>query len=306
MTIRPVKTITKSKYTVEGAGVNLHRVFGYDELNLLDPFLMMDDFRSDNPRDYLNGFPWHPHRGIETITYILKGTIDHADSLGNKGELSDGDIQWMTAGSGIIHQEMPKGNQKGEMHGFQLWANLPSDKKMTKPRYQDIQSEAINEIKDDDGSSIKIIAGNYRGYFGPVDGISTKPNYLDISIPPLTSKRIPFDTRRQGFAYVFEGNANFSNSSKPMGIQIEKEFNGEEIKLRDMTGNRTLLTFDSGDEIQVKSGESGVRFLLISGLPIKEPVAWHGPIVMNTKEELKQAIQELNNGNFIKTNMNES
>ena len=208
--------------------------------------------------------------------------------------------------SGIIHQEMPKGNQKGEMHGFQLWANLPSDKKMTKPRYQDIQSEAINEIKDDDGSSIKIIAGNYRGYFGPVDGISTKPNYLDISIPPLTSKRIPFDTRRQGFAYIFEGNANFSNSSKPMGIQIEKEFNGEEIKLRDMTGNRTLLTFDSGDEIQVKSGESGVRFLLISGLPIKEPVAWHGPIVMNTKEELKQAIQELNNGNFIKTNMNES
>ena len=302
MSIRPIKMIRKAQPTMEGAGVNLHRVFGFGDTKPFDPFLMMDDFRNDDPSQFLNGFPWHPHRGIETITYVLKGTVEHSDSLGNNGFLNDGDIQWMTAGSGIIHQEMPKGNSKGQMHGFQLWANLPSSQKMTSPRYQDIQSKEIKTLLEDDGSSIKIISGNYRGYKGPVDGIAAEPEYLDIYMPPFKSKIFPFDTRRQGFAYIFEGEASFKSASKPIGVKIEKEFQGEEFEFRDLSGNRTLIVFDGGDEVSVSSGENGVRFLLISGVPLKEPVAWHGPIVMNTKEELQLAIKELNNGTFIKTN----
>ncbi len=300
MSIRPVKFSRLAQPTMEGAGVNLHRVFGFGDTKPFDPFLMMDDFRNDDPSKYMKGFPWHPHRGIETITYVLSGTVEHADSLGNNGSLSDGDIQWMTAGSGIIHQEMPKGNKNGAMHGFQLWANLPSNQKMTAPRYQDIKSKEIKSLVDDDGTIIKVIAGDYRGYKGPVDGIAAEPEYLDIYIPPLKFKRFPFDTTRQGFAYIFEGDGDFHNASNPVGIKVEKEFNGQEFELRDLSGNRTLVVFDNGDEVAVQAGEKGIRFLLISGTPIKEPVAWHGPIVMNTQEELKAAFNELNNGTFIK------
>ena len=300
MSVRPVKFSRLAQPTMEGAGVNLHRVFGFGDTKPFDPFLMMDDFRNDDPNKYMKGFPWHPHRGIETITYVLSGTVEHADSLGNNGSLSDGDIQWMTAGSGIIHQEMPKGNENGAMHGFQLWANLPSNQKMTAPRSQDIKSKEIKSLVDDDGTIIKVIAGDYRGYKGPVDGIAAEPEYLDIYIPPLKFKRFPFDTSRQGFAYIFEGDGDFHNASNPVGIKVEKEFNGQEFELRDLSGNRTLVVFDSGDEVAVLAGEKGIRFLLISGTPIKEPVAWHGPIVMNTQEELKAAFNELNNGTFIK------
>jgi redox-sensitive bicupin YhaK (pirin superfamily) len=300
MSIRPVKFSRLAQPTMEGAGVNLHRVFGFGDTKPFDPFLMMDDFRNDDPNKYMKGFPWHPHRGIETITYVLSGTVEHADSLGNNGSLSDGDIQWMTAGSGIIHQEMPKGNKNGAMHGFQLWANLPSNQKMTAPRYQDIKSKEIKSLVDDDGTIIKVIAGDYRGYKGPVDGIAAEPEYLDIYIPPLKFKRFPFDTSRQGFAYIFEGDGDFHNASNPVGIKVEKEFNGQEFELRDLSGNRTLVVFDNGDEVAVQAGEKGIRFLLISGTPIKEPVAWHGPIVMNTQDELKAAFNELNNGTFIK------
>ena len=300
MSIRPIKLTKQSKPTIEGAGVNLHRVFGFGDTEPFDPFLMMDDFRSDNPNDFKNGFPWHPHRGIETITYVLKGTVEHSDSLGNKGLLSDGDIQWMTAGSGIIHQEMPKGNDNGSMHGFQLWANLPSQLKMTSPRYQDVKSKEILTLSDDDkGTSIKVIAGNYKGKKGIVDGIAADPQYFDIYVPPNHTKVFPLENNRQGFAYIFEGDGDFSNASKPLGIKVEKEFNGQDLNLFDMTGNRTLVLFDSGDEIKVKSGEKGIRFLFVSGKPLKEPVAWHGPIVMNTQQELQQALRDLNNGTFI-------
>ena len=262
---------------------------------------MLDDFRNDNPKDYMAGFPWHPHRGIETITYVLEGKVEHKDSIGNEGDLLSGDVQWMTAGSGIMHQEMPSGNSKGQMHGFQLWANLPSDQKFITPRYQDIASKDITFLEDDDGSKIKIIVGDYKGMKGPVDGIACEPQYLDIYIPPNTKKIIEVDTYKNTFAYVFDGSANFQYASDPIGVLVEKEINGQELNIRDMSGNRTLVRFDTGDSISVKSGELGVRFLLVSGKPIKEPVAWHGPIVMNTKEELMQAFSELQNGTFIKT-----
>ena len=207
----------------------------------------------------------------------------------------------MTAGSGIIHQEMPKGDKDGAMHGFQLWANLPSSQKMTTPRYQDIKSQEISEMVDDDGSKIRIIAGNYRGYKGPVDGIAADPQYLDVTLPPRCFKRFPFDTRRQGFAYIFQGSARFKDASNPFGVKVEKEFQGEELEIRDLSGNRTLVVFGAGDEVAVTSGNEGVRFLLISGAPLREPVAWHGPIVMNTQAELQTAMRELNNGTFIKT-----
>ena len=301
MSIRPVKSSSIAKPTLEGAGVHLHRVFGFGDTTEFDPFLMMDDFRNDDPAQYAKGFPWHPHRGIETVTYVLKGNVEHADSLGNKGVLSDGDVQWMTAGSGIIHQEMPFGNDAGQMHGFQLWANLPRDQKMCTPRYQDIKSGDISILHDDDGTIIRVIAGDYRGYTGPVDGIDSNPSYLDISLEPGVKKRFPFDTRRQGFAYIFEGSADFGNASAPFGVNVEKEFAGEELKIRDQSGNRTLVLFGTGDEVEVQAGEMGVRFLLISGAPLREPVAWHGPIVMNTREELQHAFHELNTGNFVKT-----
>ena len=258
-----------------------------------DPFLLFDDFRNEHPDDYLKGFPWHPHRGIETITYVLNGTVEHGDSLGNTGELGAGDVQWMTAGSGIMHQEMPKGNERGQMHGFQLWANLPSSLKMTTPRYQDIKGGDLPEVIDDDGTRVKIIIGEFWGKQSPVDGISADPQYLDVSIPAGLTKTLPVDTYRNAFAYVFEGTGQFIDASRPTGILVEKSVAGEEINVRDMSGDRTLVQFGTGNEITVTAGEQGIRFLLVSGAPIEEPVAWHGPIVMNTQDELRQAIHEL-------------
>ena len=299
-TARPVLEEGKARPTMEGAGVFLHRAFGFDAPELMDPFLLFDDFRNENPADYLRGFLWHPHRGIETITYVLAGTVEHGDSLGNRGTLGAGDVQWMTAGSGILHQEMPKGNAKGQMHGFQLWANLPGQLKMTAPRYQDVKSPDIPEIIDDDGTVVRVIVGDYWGKTGPVDGIAAEPVYLDISVPPGKRKSFKIDTYRRAFAYVFAGQGNFRDASAPQGVLLEKEVQGEEVNIRDLSGDRTLVRFGTGDEVTVQAGPEGVRFLLISGTPIEEPVAWHGPIVMNTKAELMQAMAELRNGTFIK------
>ena len=300
MSIRPIISKSKSIPTMEGAGVHLHRAFGFNSPEMYDPFLLFDDFRNDKPEYYKNGFPWHPHRGIETITYVLNGSVDHNDSLGNSGRLSGGDVQWMTAGSGIMHQEMPSGNTLGQMHGFQLWANLPSNLKMTNPRYQDVKAKDISEVIDDDGTRVKIITGEFWGKKGPVDGIAADPLYLDISIPASKRKSFKVDTYRNTFAYIFEGEGKFVDASKPKGILLEKEVLGQELNIRDMSGDRTLVQFGTGNEIVVETGPLGIRFLLVAGTPIKEPVAWHGPIVMNTREELQSAFNDLRNNRFIK------
>jgi hypothetical protein len=300
MSIRPVKRIVESKPTLEGAGVKLRRAFGFGDTGDYDPFLLLDDFRNDRPDDYLKGFPWHPHRGIETITYVLAGEVDHGDSLGNHGTLGAGDVQWMTAGSGILHQEMPKGDTQGRMHGFQLWANLPSSLKMTAPRYQDVKAAEIPEVIDDDGTRVKVITGEFWGKRGPVDGVAADPRYLDIFVPPGKRKTFKVEVERHAFAYVFEGSGSFRDASQPFGVLTEKQIDGRELTLREQTGNRSLVLFGSGDEITVQTGEQGIRFLLVSGKPIEEPVAWYGPIVMNTKAELQQAVAELRNGTFIK------
>ncbi len=300
MSIRPVAGTSPAMPTLEGAGVRLHRAFGFQEPDLLDPFLLFDDFRNDRPEDFLRGFPWHPQRGIETITYVLAGSVEHGDSLGNEGMLGAGDVQWMTAGSGILHQEMPLGNAKGQMHGFQLWANLPSALKMTAPRYQDVQGKDIPEVIDDDGTRVKVIVGEFWGQRGPVDGIAAEPQYLDVFVPAGVRKTFKVDTYRRAFAYVFEGAGTFADASAPGGVLLEKEVMGEEVNIRDLSGDRTLVRFGTGDEVTVQAGPEGIRFLLISGAPIQEPVAWHGPIVMNTQAELQQAMAELRNGTFIR------
>ena len=300
MSIRPIVEQRLAQPTMEGAGVKLHRAFGFQDPTELDPFLLFDDFRNDNPADFKAGFPWHPHRGIETITYVLDGTVSHADSLGNTGDLNAGDVQWMTAGSGILHQEMPRGNANGQMHGFQLWANLPGAMKMTAPRYQDVEAKDIPTVIDDDGTSVRVIIGDFWGKSGPVDGIAADPQYLDVSVPAGVRKTFKVDTYRRAFAYVFAGSGNFRDASAPTGVLLEKEVMGEEVNIRDMSGNRTLIRFGSGDEVTVQAGEEGIRFLLISGAPLEEPVAWHGPIVMNTRDDLRTAVRELNNGTFIK------
>ncbi|SFS41612.1 hypothetical protein SAMN04488040_0253 [Sulfitobacter marinus] len=300
MSLRPTLETRAAVPTLEGAGVKLHRAFGFQDPSELDPFLLFDDFRNERPQDFERGFPWHPHRGIETITYVLSGTVEHGDSLGNVGTLGAGDVQWMTAGSGILHQEMPHGNAQGQMHGFQLWGNLPSAQKMTAPRYQDVTAKDIPVITDDDGSVVKVITGEFWGKTGPVDGIAADPQYLDISVPAGVKKTFKIDTYRRAFAYVFEGAAAFADASKPSGVLLEKEVGGEEVNIRDLSGDRTLIRFGTGDEVTLQAGPEGVRFLLISGAPIDEPVAWHGPIVMNTQDELRQAMRDLNNGTFIK------
>jgi redox-sensitive bicupin YhaK (pirin superfamily) len=297
MSIRPVNRIITAQPTMEGAGVRLHRAFGFGNTTELDPFLLFDDFRGDTPSDYQAGFPWHPHRGIETITYVLAGTVEHADSLGNAGLLGAGDVQWMTAGSGIMHHEMPTGDPSGRMHGFQLWANLPSALKMTKPRYQDIKANAIPEIIDDDGTHVRVIVGDFWGKTGPVEGVAADPMYLDVSVMPGQKKRLAIDTRRNAFAYVFAGSGTFRDASQPFGVLTEKN---DDTVVRESTGNRSLVLFGSGDEVVVQAGEQGIRFLLVSGKPLEEPVAWYGPIVMNTQSELRQAIDDLRNGSFIK------
>src|SRR3954469_5506523 len=221
MSVRPVKRIVQSSPAVEGAGVKLRRAFGFGDTGEYDPFLLLDDFRNDSPSDYLAGFPWHPHRGIETITYVLAGSVAHGDSLGNKGSLGAGDVQWMTAGSGILHQEMPKGDPNGRMHGFQLWANLPSSLKMTDPRYQDIAGKDIPDVVDDDGTRVRVVCGNFRGTSGPVDGIAAEPIYLDVSVPPGKRKTLPVETTRHAFAYVFAGSGTFRNASEPRAVKTD-------------------------------------------------------------------------------------
>jgi redox-sensitive bicupin YhaK (pirin superfamily) len=300
MSIRPVSRIAKSKPTIEGAGVKLHRAFGFGTTSEFDPFLLFDDFRNDLPEDYRAGFPWHPHRGIETITYVLAGTVEHGDSLGNTGRMGPGDVQWMTAGSGILHQEMPQGDAQGRMHGFQLWANLPASLKMTSPRYQDIPAKAIPEIVDDDGTRVRVITGEFWGKRGPVEGVAADPRYLDVFVPPNRRKTLPVEMGRHAFAYVFEGSGTFSGASAPFGVLTEKATASGETIVRERTGNRSLVVFDSGDEVVVQAGDEGICFLLVSGKPIEEPVAWYGPIVMNTQAELQQAMTELRNGTFIK------
>ncbi len=301
MSIRPVSRIASAKPTIEGAGVRLHRAFGFGETDETDPFLLFDDFRSDDPADYKAGFPWHPHRGIETITYVLAGEVEHGDSLGNRGSMAAGDVQWMTAGRGILHQEMPKGDARGRMHGFQLWANLPSHLKMTSPRYQDIHSGDIPTIVDDDGVAVRVVCGDFWGQRGPVEGVAADPRYLDISVPAGQRRVVPVEAARHAFAYVFEGSGTFRDASQPHGVLTERSVDGEEVLVREQTGNRSLVLFGGGDEVVVQAGESGIRFLLVSGRPIKEPVAWYGPIVMNTREELQDAVSQLRDGTFITT-----
>jgi redox-sensitive bicupin YhaK (pirin superfamily) len=301
MSIRPVKRVVQSKPTIEGAGVKLRRAFGFADTQETDPFLLLDDFRNDRPQDYLAGFPWHPHRGIETITYVLAGTVEHGDSLGNRGRLGAGDIQWMTAGRGIMHQEMPQGDAKGRMHGFQLWANLPSALKMTAPRYQDVKASEVPEAVDDDGVRVRVLCGEFWGKKGPVEGVAADPRYLDVLVPAGRRKKLKVETERHAFAYIFEGDGRFAYASKPFGILTEKQVDGEEILVREAVGDRSLVLFDPGDEIDVQAGERGIRFLLVSGKPIEQPVAWYGPIVMNTRAELEQAVNELRNGTFIKS-----
>src|SRR5437773_2113698 len=302
MSIRPVKSVVQAKPTLEGAGVKLRRAFGFGNTDDFDPFLLFDDFRNENPEDYLAGFPWHPHRGIETITYVLAGTVNHGDSLGNKGALGAGDVQWMTAGSGILHQEMPQGDPQGRMHGFQLWANLPSSLKMTRPRYQDISGGDIPEVTDDDGTRVRVICGSFWGKAGPVEGVAADPRYLDVWVPPGKRKSLPVETSGHAFAYVFEGGGTFRDASEPGAVRTEQVGpiaakgsggNGE-------VQNRSLVLFDSGDTVTVQAGDAGIRFLLVSGKPIEEPVAWYGPIVMNTPDELRRAYAELQDGTFIK------
>jgi hypothetical protein len=302
MSLRPVKEILNTKTTMEGAGVKLERAFGFGKTKEFDPFLLLDDFRNDNPADYLAGFPWHPHRGIETITYVLAGEVEHGDSLGNRGKMGAGDVQWMTAGSGILHQEMPKGDTQGRMHGFQLWANLPAALKMTDPRYQDISSNEIPEVTEDDGTRARVICGDFWGKRGPVDGVATDSvvaaRYVDISVPPGKKKRIQVETTRNAFAYVFAGAGTFRDASAPQAVLTESGVDPNATPVYDAK-NHSLVLFDRGDEISVQAGPEGIRFLLVSGRPLEEPVAWYGPIVMNTQAELNQAMRELQSGKFI-------
>jgi redox-sensitive bicupin YhaK (pirin superfamily) len=298
MSIRAVKRISQSKPTLEGAGVHLRRAFGFGKTTDFDPFLLLDDFRNDNPDEYLAGFPWHPHRGIETITYVLAGNVDHGDSLGNRGSMGPGDVQWMTAGRGILHQEMPKGDAQGRMHGFQLWANLPASLKMTAPRYQDISAKDIPEVTDDDGTKVRVIVGDFWGKKGPVEGVAADPRYLDVFVPPGKKKRLAVETSRHAFAYVFAGSGTFRDASDPQAVKTDHVGSDGEPTL-DEVGNRSLVLFDRGDEVIVQAGDEGIRFLLVSGKPLEEPVAWYGPIVMNTEEQLKQAYAELRDGTFI-------
>ncbi len=297
--LRKIKRVYKSRPTLEGAGVRLRRVFGNSEVPLFDPFLLLDDFRSDSPPDYLKGFPWHPHRGIETITSVTAGEVDHGDSLGNSGTISSGDVQWMTAGSGIIHQEMPRGESDGRMHGFQLWANLPAADKMMDPRYRGITAEQIPEVMQNSGTKIRVIAGKVEDVSGPVEDIVIEPEYLDISMPPGTTFTHPVNPGHTVFAYVTGGSAFFCSEKKPFSYEIIGE-NYFDYEQKPVVGNRSIVLYEDGSEISVTTGDEEVRFLLISGKPIGEPVAWYGPIVMNTREELQQAFDDYNSGNFIR------
>ncbi len=254
MSIRPIKRLVKAKPTIEGAGVHLRRAFGFGNTSDFDPFLLLDDFRNDLPENYLAGFPWHPHRGIETITYMLEGTVEHGDSMGNSGTIGRGDVQWMTAGSGIIHQEMPKGDLEGKMHGFQLWANLPSKLKMTAPRYQEVKAANIPLITDSDGAKVRVVCGDYRGTAGPVEGIAAGPIYLDIAVPAGIRKTIPVESSRHAFAYVIHGTGKFCNASGPLTVPSEGT-GWWDTSPPIEADNRSLVLFDCGDEITVQAGD---------------------------------------------------
>lgn len=298
-TIRRIKKIFKSKPTIEGAGVHLNRAFGFYQVPQLDPFLLLDDFRSDEPDLYLPGFPWHPHRGIETITYMFDGQVEHGDSMGNKGVILPGDVQWMTAGSGVIHQEMPRGDKNGLMGGFQLWANLPAKHKMMKPRYRDVKKNTIPEIKRKDGTTIKIIAGKVDDVQGPVKDIVIDPEYLDVTVPAGSTFIHSLKPENTVFAYITDGRAYFDKGEDSYAYQIEGA-NYFDFERDCLIGPQSVVLYEQGDEVNVTTSDEPVRFLLISGMPLNEPVAWYGPIVMNTQEELRAAFDEYNNGTFVK------
>lgn len=296
---RKIHKVFKSKPVIEGAGVHLKRAFGNSHVPMFDPFLLLDDFRSDNPKHYLKGFPWHPHRGIETITYVLNGDVEHGDSMGNKGIISAGDVQWMTAGSGIIHQEMPKGDESGTMEGFQLWANLPAGDKMRPPRYRDVKESQIPKVTLKNGVELKIICGKAGETQGPVRDIVIDPEYIDVTVPPQTEYLHPTKLGHTVFAYVMAGSASFCREKKPFTYEAEG-LNYFDMKRNPFPGNETLVLFEDGNHIVVNTEEKSVRFLLVSGKPLNEPVAWYGPIVMNTQEELRIAFEEYEKGTFIK------
>jgi len=277
--IRPIQSVHASQPTLEGAGVHLHRAFGFHEAPHLDPFLLLDDFRSQEPSQYLAGFPWHPHRGIETITYILEGRVEHGDSLGNRGVIGPGDVQWMTAGNGVIHQEMPKGDAKGHMGGFQLWANLPQSHKMMDPRYRDVKAPTIPEVAMEGGAKVKVISGTVEGVQGPVRDIVAEIMVLDVRLEHGGHFSLPVPKGFSVFAYVYEGALSTETGSVPAG---------------------SLIVFGEGDGVVFKAGAEDVRFLMAAGRPLKEPVAWRGPIVMNTQEELRVAFDELEEGKFLR------
>lgn len=298
-TIRKIRKVLSSKSTLEGAGVHLKRAFGYQQVPQLDPFLLLDDFHSKNPDHYIRGFPWHPHRGIETITYMLSGEVEHGDSMGNSGVISSGDVQWMTAGSGIIHQEMPKGREDGMMWGFQLWANLPASHKMMNPRYRDVKRDQIPEVQFENGVKIKVICGTVNGIKGPIQDIVTDPEYLDVSVPARTSFAHGVRQGYTAFAYIIEGKGYFEPERDPYKFEMEGK-NYFDIKRECALGAESLIIFDDGESLAITTEHEEVRFLLVSGKPIKEPVAWYGPIVMNTQEELKVAFDEFQRGTFLK------
>jgi redox-sensitive bicupin YhaK (pirin superfamily) len=298
--IRKIKKVIKGRPVIEGAGVHLKRALGNDGAeSLFDPFLLMDDFHSSKPDDYLPGFPWHPHRGIETITYVIHGEVDHGDSMGNKGIIHPGDVQWMTAGSGIIHQEMPRGPKDGLLWGIQLWANLPSSHKMMDPRYRGVTSNQIPQVVTNSGASVKIICGQFSGEQGPVQDIVTDPEYLDITLPAKSQFQHPAGKGRTVMAYVLEGAGYFDSKHDPYTFE-EVEENYFDFKRERLLTSEHLVAFEDGDEVLVTTEEKTVRFLLISGNPIHEPVAWYGPIVMNTQEELRTAFEEYQKGTFVK------
>ena len=297
--IRKIQGILKSKATLEGAGVHLKRAFGFYQVPQLDPFLLLDDFHSMNPNDYVKGFPWHPHRGIETITYVLHGEVDHGDSMGNAGVIRPGDVQWMTAGSGIIHQEMPRGEKDGSMAGFQLWANLPASHKMMEPRYREVKSTQIPEIVMEAGAKVKIISGEVGGVKGPVSDIVTNPEYVDVKVPAASKLLYPVKPGRTVFAYVIEGKGYFDQERDSYAYAIEGA-NYFDFGRDCLVGAESLVMFDDGEHLMITTTDEAVRFLLVSGEPIREPVAWYGPIVMNTQDELRVAFQEYQDGTFIK------
>jgi len=296
---RKIKKIFRSRATLEGAGVHLKRAFGFHEVKLFDPFLLLDDFRSNNPEQYMKGFPWHPHRGIETITYVLKGDVEHGDSMGNKGVISSGDIQWMTAGSGIIHQEMPKGNDSGEMYGFQLWANLPKTHKMMDPRYQEIKSDHFPTVTRENGTRIKIVAGEIEGVKGPVTDIIITPQYLDVTMPSNSNYDLPTKSGHKVIVYVIDGKGYFTREKDLFSYEVEGN-GGSKSDKHQIIDNESLILFDDGEAVAVSTADESVRFLLFSGQPIGEPIAWYGPIVMNHEGELRRAFEELDNGTFVK------